>query len=507
MIRTVAHIISGCRPHISGMASLIYLFLIHLGVNGQFITVKQDGTGDYSIIQDAVDAATHGDTVMVYPGIYIENVDITEKGIALTSTWILTQADSTIRQTIIDGNQQGSCIKSLSGNHWAEIIGFTLQHGNGTNIISTHPEFYGNGGGVFMDDSKLRVRNCLIINNFGKNGGGICAWSSMLSLYNNSIHDNWAVSHGGGIRTGATDVYFDSIQLNNVYLNYSAAGSDIAISYNDSITKIWLDTGTVQNPDRYYIGKFSDWAIHMDRPPISVLHGKIGEVNADLYVDPSGDDDNSGLSANEPLKTISFALLKIASDSVGPKTVHVADGVYSNSLTGEHTPLQLKNYVNVVGQSRESTVIDCQNKYTGARFAFGQDYTFLSNIALFHSNGTFMGSVGAITTGYSKKIVLDNVAIFNATNMSFVHGLYSGSDDTLIIKNSLIKDCRGMQTIDPSNHYNEPPRYIEFVATRFENNRPGPDYDTSHAHLTVFLVGSEFVPNLIYAKFINCLFS
>jgi hypothetical protein len=486
------------------MTSLLFI-LITCGVStGQVITVKQDGTGDFTAIQDAVDITDNGDTVLVYPGTYYENIDVTDKAIVLASTWLLTQSDSTIKQTIIDGNETGSCIRSLSGSYWTEIIGFTLQHGNGTNVISTHPEFYGNGGGIFMDDSKVNVRSCIIVNNFGWNGGGICAWSSMLSLYNNDIYNNWAVSHGGGIRTGATDVYFDSIQLNNVYLNYSAAGSDIAISYNDNVTKIWLDSGTVEDPDRYYIGKFSDWAIHMDRPPISVLHGKIGQVNADLYVDPSGDDENSGLSANEPLKTISFALLKIASDSISPKTVHVADGVYSNSLTGEHTPLQLKNYVNLIGHSRETSIIDCENKYEGARFAFGQEFTYIKKISLINGNGYPTSHNGGISTGYSKKIVMDSIAMVNTTG-DFAVGLYSCSNDTLIIRNSLFKDCKGYKITLPINHYDQEPCYMEFVSNQYSNNHPDSSHNSRQNSLAIG--GSEFVPDLVKARIINCLFN
>jgi hypothetical protein len=507
----VIHLISnkkkGCCPIFYGMASLIVLMSTGIISSGQTITVKQDGTGDFTVIQDAADIAVDGDTVLVFPGIYYENVDITDKGIILASTWLFTQADSSVHQTIIDGNEQGSCIRTLSGNTWVQVIGFTLRHGTGTNTITTHPDFYGHGGGIYIRDSKVELIHNIIKDNFAWAGGGILLNSSSTKFKHNIITNNWAVGPGGGIRSTGSIIEFDSLLLNNIMLNFAAWGSDIAFSYNDSVAKVWIDTCSVFNPDQYYIGKFSDWAIHMDRPPISVLHGKIEQVNADLYVDPSGDDGNSGLTADDPLNTISFALIKIATDSISPKTVHVADGTYSYSLTGEHTPLQLKNYVNLIGQSRENTIIDSENKYEGARFPFGQDYTYVSNLSFANGNGTFTSSAGGITIGYSRKVVLDNVALLNATSMDYIHGLYSDSDDTLIINNSLIKDCYGRQTIVPFNHYDEPPRYIEFISTQFENNRPGPDYDTSNAHLTVFLLGSEFIPDMIYAKFNNCLFN
>ncbi len=39
------------------------------------ITVKQNGSGDFSTIQSAIVASVNNDTVLVYPGTYIENVD------------------------------------------------------------------------------------------------------------------------------------------------------------------------------------------------------------------------------------------------------------------------------------------------------------------------------------------------------------------------------------------------------------------------------------------------
>jgi len=470
----------------------------------QTITVKQDGTGDYTVIQDAVDAAVDGDTILVFPGIYFENVDMTGKGIVLAGTWINSQHDSLVSQTIIDGNHQGSCIKSVSGSSLAEVIGLTLQHGTGTNYLeSMFPWLYGIGGGIYINESKFKVSRCFITDNFGRRGAGICSFNSSIELYINLITANWSVGGGGGILTAGSNVLFDSTFLNNIYLNYASYGSDIAVYFSDTISKIWLDTCTVLDPDQYYIGKFSDHAVHVERPPISVLHGKIDQINAELYVSSSGDDANTGLTPADPLKTISFALLKIASDSINTKTVHVADGIYSNSLTGEHVPIQLKNYVNLVGQSRDNTIIDCENKYEGARFAFGQDFSLVRNISFYNGNGYPTKLNGGISTGYSKKLVLDSIGLFNTTGDLTVC-IYSDSDDSLIISNSIINNCAGYNSVVIFNKYYLPPRYVEFISDQFSWNHP----DTSNykKQLTLFLYGSLSTPGQIYAKIINCLF-
>ncbi len=504
---TVAHsyIKTGCCPLLKRMASFFLFLMLFSLAKSQVITVNQDGTGDFTVIQDAVNASSNGDTVIVYPGVYFENVNLTAKGIVFASTWVIFHEDSLISQTIIDGNQVGSCIRSLSGSSWMEIIGFTLVHGTGTNYLeSMFPYLYGSGGGIYLSHSKAIITKCRIMNNFGWHGAGIHSTASSINLVGNTICYNWAVGGGGGIRTAASNVVFDSIQLNNVYLNYSYSCSDIAVLYNDSIQKIWLDTCTVLNPDRYYIGKLSDWSVHTERPPVSVLNGKIDQLNADLYVSLSGEDSNSGLSPDNPFKTISYALLKIASDSVKPKTVHIADGVYSNQLTGEHTPIQLKNYVNIVGKSMENTIIDCENKYEGARFAFGQDYTYVKNITFLNGNGYYTMLNGGISTGYSRKLILDSVALIGSTG-NFYNCIYSDSDDTVIVRNSIIKDCRGYKTIEMFVNYNEPPRYNELISCKISGNHPDTSYDGRH--LSLWLSGSDFEPNWNKTKIINCLFN
>jgi hypothetical protein len=196
----------------------------------QVIIVSQDGTGDFTMIQDAVDAADNGDTVIVYPGIYFENVDLTEKGIVLASTWLLFQHDSLISQTIIDENQSGSCIKSESGSEWKEVTGFTLQHGNGINYLEEmYPYFYGRGGGVYIWFSKMKVTFCRILDNFGWHGAGIYSSHS-------------SVEFDGGISTG----FSGKLTLDSIALINTTGDLDVGI-YSDSGDSIIISNSVFEN--------------------------------------------------------------------------------------------------------------------------------------------------------------------------------------------------------------------------------------------------------------------
>lgn len=65
---------------------------------GNVYEVKKDGTGDFQTISEAVDVATSDDTVLVYPGIYEESIEVYDKSLNLIGTdreCCILQYDST----------------------------------------------------------------------------------------------------------------------------------------------------------------------------------------------------------------------------------------------------------------------------------------------------------------------------------------------------------------------------------------------------------------------------
>ena len=142
------------------------------------IIVDTTGAGDYTTIQEGINAASNGDTVLVCPGTYYENINYNGKNITIGSLYLTTQNSAYIDSTIIDGTQNGSVVTFESGeDSTAVLCGFTIQNGSGKPYASSS-----RGGGIFSSETNPTIKNSIIKNNTAGILGGICWSSSIVSL-------------------------------------------------------------------------------------------------------------------------------------------------------------------------------------------------------------------------------------------------------------------------------------------------------------------------------------
>ncbi|MBU0754557.1 MAG: SUMF1/EgtB/PvdO family nonheme iron enzyme, partial [Planctomycetes bacterium] len=143
-----------------------------------------DVPAGYSTIQEAIDAAVNGDTVLVASGTYPENIDFLGKAITVKSS-------DGAEVTMIDGGGAGSVVtfKNREGGD-TELKGFSITNGNAAN-----------GGGIFCYYSSPVISDNVIVNNTADlDGGGIfCKFFSNPTIKRNTISENSAQDEGGGI--------------------------------------------------------------------------------------------------------------------------------------------------------------------------------------------------------------------------------------------------------------------------------------------------------------------
>ena len=136
-------------------------------------------------IQEGIDGASDGDTVIVFKGIYGENIRFNGKNIVLTSTNPL--APEVVIQTVIDGRRLTCAVGFLgTENETCVLSGFTIRNGSADA-----------GGGIFGRGTHATVKNCLVTENLAGYGGGLYHCDGVIS--DNAICGNSASINGGGL--------------------------------------------------------------------------------------------------------------------------------------------------------------------------------------------------------------------------------------------------------------------------------------------------------------------
>jgi len=262
--------------------------------------------GDYPTIQQGIDHGQDGDTVLVQPDIYYENLSFHGHNVVLASLFLTTADSAYVSSTVIDGNGLSSVIifQNREGAT-AQVVGFTIQNGS-----------FSAGGGIHCHECSPIISNNIISGNSASVGGGIsCAGYPAPTIGNNTITGNSA-SSGAGIYCQLSSPRIHK----NVIIGNTASDrgggiscsmeSDPTIS-NNTISRnsawwgggidCWYSSPTITNTilweDRAEEGPeiYEEYVEGGDAPvTYSDVQGGwpgVGNIDADpLFVDPEGGD-------------------------------------------------------------------------------------------------------------------------------------------------------------------------------------------------------------------------
>ena len=377
--------------------------------------------GDQPTIQAGIDVAVNGDTVLVDTGRYVENINYNGKNIVVGSLFLTTDDTFYITQTVIDGNQNGSVATFINGEDSSAILtGFTITNGLGE---SSWP--YSGGGITCRNNSRPTLSDVIISENSAESRGGgmYCSDDSNPTLTNVTISGNFSAYNGGGIYFDFnSSVTFDSVNRCNIFLNNAGGiGYDLYAGYNVPTINVVVDTFTVMNPMDCHAHPINNFTF-------DILNAIIEQVEADLYVNPNGDNNNTGLSPDEPLQTITFAITKTYADSFHPHTIYLAEGTYSPSTNGESYPLNCISYISISGTSEETTILDAEGESRVINCYYGNNFNIEKMMV---QNGVTSSNGGGIYCYYSSPI-LQNVTISGNFAWHYGGGIYCWNSSAIL---------------------------------------------------------------------------
>jgi parallel beta-helix repeat protein len=230
-----------------------YILFIALGISVTAADAQKTihVPGDQPSVQSAINAAATGDTVLVAPGTYKEDITFLGKAITVTSS-------GGASQTTIDGGQSSPVVNFGNGETRSSVLnGFTITDdgpplptpvsgdGYAIRVYSASPTISNNiitqnrGYGIFVDMGAPLIQGNTIsytvtagdpAGDFGcdyDDGSAINLLSSAsqpAEILGNTIEYNKAQCYGGGIQSnGAAPIIENNVISNNISLGFGGA--------------------------------------------------------------------------------------------------------------------------------------------------------------------------------------------------------------------------------------------------------------------------------------------
>ncbi|NQT35517.1 right-handed parallel beta-helix repeat-containing protein [bacterium] len=222
-------------------ALLLIVFLFFstpFPTNARIINVPEDRNS----IQGGINQASNGDTVLVQPGTYNENLVFPQRSLTVASLFLTTGNTAYIDSTIIHSGDDNTSVIRIILDEEEDIVlaGFTIEGGiasygagiylsGGTPLLShlviKDNEASNRGGGIYITRGSTPViSNTMIYDNNAELGGGIAFYKEGCGaeIIRTLITDNLASERGGGIYAEGSWLEMDHVTIayNEAEQNY-----------------------------------------------------------------------------------------------------------------------------------------------------------------------------------------------------------------------------------------------------------------------------------------------
>jgi hypothetical protein len=195
---------------------------------------------DYAHIQQGINASSAGDTILVQPGTYDEEINISGTFVTLGSLFLTTGDESYVQNTAIQGNRGNVIRLAYCDFGISMIVGFQIQQGSvgvyclQSNAMIAHNEFTGiENYGIFEDAYSAGIR---------------CESANVTAAFNRISRVN-SVSFGDDYLAEAYGIHClnSHLALYNSVIIYTAATSmipPIAVGFQceNSVSILWNNT-------------------------------------------------------------------------------------------------------------------------------------------------------------------------------------------------------------------------------------------------------------------------